>query len=126
MKRFWIGFLFLVLLLAFGIWQTVEISGIHTDLSNTLSDAALAARRQDWVAADTLSQNAQDQWDQYRHLTASFADHEPLEEAERLFVELQICKDLSLEENYAVVCSHLSQICKAIAESFHISWWNVL
>lgn len=126
MKRLWLGVSFLALLLVFGIWQTVSISGIHSGLSQTLSDAALAARRQDWVAADTLSQNAQDQWEQYRHLTASFADHEPLEEAEQLFAELQLCKALSLEENYAVVCSNLSQICKAIAESFQISWWNVL
>ena len=123
MKRLWLGVAFL--LLAFGIWQTAEVSGIHNDLSQTLSDAALAAQQENWYDADTLSENAQTQWDRYRHLTASFADHEPLEEAEQLFAELQICKELSLEENYAVVCSHLSQICKAIAESFQISWWNV-
>lgn len=126
MKRFWLGVAFLFLLLTFGVWQMVGLSHIHKNLSQTLSNAALAARQQDWHAADTLSQNAQDQWEQYRHLTASFADHEPLEEAEQLFAELQICKELSLEENYAVVCSDLSQICKAIAESFQISWWNVL
>jgi len=126
MKRLWLGVSFLVLLLVFGIWQTVSISRIHSGLSQTLSDAALAARRQDWAAADTLSQNAQDQWERYRRITASFADHEPLEETEQLFAELQLCKELSLEENYAVVCSKLSQICKAIAESFQISWWNVL
>ena len=126
MKRLWLGVAFLTLLLIFGIWQTVEISKIHSDLSKTLSDAALAARIRDWDTADTLSEAAQTQWDRYRKLTASFADHEPLEEAEQLFAELQICKGLSLEENYAVVCSDLSQICKAIGESFQISWWNVL
>ncbi len=126
MKRLWLGVAFLILLLGFGIWQTVGLSGIHDDLSQTLSDAATAASRQDWARADTLSQNAQDQWTRYRHLTASFADHEPLEEAEQLFAELALCKGLALDENYAVVCSDLSQICKAIAESFQISWWNVL
>ena len=126
MKRLWLGVSFLVLLLAFGIWQTVGVSGIHGDLSQTLSDAALAASLQDWETANNLTENAQTQWDRDRHLTASFADHQPLEEAEQLFAELQICKELSLEENYAVVCSNLSQICKAIGESFQISWWNVL
>ncbi len=126
MKRLWLGVTFLILLLTLGIWQMVGLSGIHSTLSDTLSEAALAAQRQDWETADALSQNAQRKWEQYRRLTASFADHEPLEEAEQLFDELQVCKGLSLEENYAVVCSNLSQICKAIAESFQISWWNVL
>ena len=126
MKRLWLGVAFLALLLAGGIWQTVGLSHIHNALSETLSDAALAARQQDWEVADSLSGNAQDQWKRSRRITASFADHEPLEELERLFAELQVCKGLSLEENYAVVCSNLSQICKAIAESFQISWWNVL
>ena len=126
MKRLWLGIAFLVLLLAFGIWQTVGLSHIHKNLSQTLSDAAVAAQQENWDTADALSENAQTQWNRYRHLTASFADHEPLEEAEQLFAELRICKELSLEENYAVVCSDLSQICKAIAESFQISWWNVL
>lgn len=126
MKRLWLGVAFLILLLASGIWQMAGLSHIHSRLSQTLSDAALAAQQENWNTADTLSQNAQSQWEQYRHITASFADHEPLEEAEQLFAELQLCKALSLEENYAVVCSNLSHICKAIAESFQISWWNVL
>ena len=126
MKRLWFGVTFLILLLAFGIWQMVGLSSVHNALSVTLSEAALAAQRQDWETADALSEDAQQQWEQYRRLTASFADHEPLEELEQLFSELQICKGLSLDENYAVVCSNLSQICKAISESFRISWWNVL
>ena len=126
MKRLWLGVSFLIVLLIFGIWQTLGLFSIHNTLSDTLSDAALAAQQQDWETADALSQAAHEKWEQYRHLTASFADHEPMEEAEQLFAELQICKGLSLEENYAVVCSNLSQICKAIAESFQISWWNVL
>ena len=126
MKRLWLGVVFLSLLLFFGIWQAAGLSNIHSDLSHTLADAALAAERRDWDSADILSQQARAQWERYRKLTASFADHEPLEEAEQLFAELQLCKALSLEENYAVVCSELSQLCKAIGESFQISWWNVL
>ena len=126
MKRLWLGVAFLTLFLILGIWQTAGLSKIHNDLSKTLSDAATAARLRDWKTADVLSDAAQTQWDRFRKLIASFADHEPLEEAERLFAELQLCKSLSLEENYAIVCSNLSQICKAIGESFQISWWNVL
>ena len=126
MKRFWFGIAFLILLLGLGIWQTAGLSGIHRSLSQTLADAALAAQMQDWETADALSEKAKQQWDRCRNLTASFADHEPMEEAEQLFAELGICKTFSLGENYAVVCSDLSQICKAISESFQISWWNVL
>ena len=126
MKRLWLGVIFLSLLLIFGIWQTVCLNRIHGDLSDALSNAAVAAKKRDWDTADALSQYARSQWDRYRKLTASFADHEPLEEAERLFAELQLCKALLLEENYAVVCSDLSQICRSIGESFQISWWNVL
>ncbi len=126
MKRLWIGITFLSVLLAGGIWQSFGIAGIHQELSRSLSQAADAARQQNWAKADALSEAAEEKWDRCRNLTAAFADHEPLEELEKLFAELQLCRQLSLEDNYAVVCSDLSQICKAIAESFQISWWNVL
>ena len=126
MKRLWIGIVFLILLLVGGILLTLVLSDIHSTLADDLSAASRAAQQQDWETADALIDSAQRLWEQYRHITAAFADHEPLEELEQLFAELQVCKALSLEENYAVVCSHLSEICSAIADSFRIHWWNVL
>lgn len=126
MKRLWFGVILLGLLLAGGIWMTAALSGIHSDLSGTLSAASVAAQQENWESANALTDSARRVWERYRHITAAFADHEPLEELEQLFAELQICRQLSLEENYALVCSDLSRICAAIAESFQINWWNVL
>ncbi len=126
MKRLWIGVILLAVLLAGALLQSLGLAAVHEDLSETLEKASVAARRRDWGTAYALDAQARQQWGRCRHITAAFADHEPLEELEALLEELQICKELSLEENYAVVCSQLSQICKAISESFAIAWWNVL
>lgn len=126
MKRLWIGIVLLVLLLAGSIWLTAKFSAMHNNLSETLSAASHAAQQQDWETAFALSDGAKKDWDKHRHLTAAFADHEPLEDLERLFDELEICETLSLHEEYAMVCSHLSRICAAIAESFRLTWWNLL
>ncbi len=126
MKRFVIGLVLLGVLLAGSILQSVGISRVHQSLSQALEQASLAAREHNWSTAFELDAQAWESWKKWRHVTAAFADHEPLEELEQLFSQLMLCKVLGLEENYAVICSDLSHICKAISESFQISWWNVL
>ncbi len=126
MKRFWIGVVLLIGLLAGGIWLSTGLSDIHENLSWQLAQASAAAAQGDWERANGYLSQAGQNWQRYRPVTAAFTDHAPLEELERLFAQAEICRSLSLEADCAYVCSSLSQICKAIAESMELPWWNML
>lgn len=126
MKRLWIGVVLMTTLLVGGIWLSLALSGAHEDLSRQLSAASDAALGQNWEKADAHMSLAEADWQRYRAFTAAFTDHEPLEEIDRLFAQVEICRSLSLEVDYSYVCSSLSQICSAIAESMKLPWWNLL
>ena len=126
MKRLWIGVAFLLVLLAGGIWMTLGLSGVQDALYRELSAASDAAAAQDWDQAVALADSARATWEQYRRITAAFADHEPLEQMDSLFADLDVCQTLSLQVNFAGICSQLAQLANAIGESFQITWWNVL
>lgn len=126
MKRLWIGVAVLLVMLAGGVALTFGFSGLHEHLSEELAAASAAAQRSDWEQAIALADSAREDWETYRHLAASFTDHEPLEKLDSLFAELAVCRTLSLQAQYAVVCTNLSELCSAIAESHALNWWNFL
>lgn len=126
MKRLWVGVVVLFLLLAGGIALAVSLSGLHTDISRNLENAALAAQKGDWQQARELAENADKTWSRYRHFSASFTDHEPLEQMDNLFAQLKVFETIPSPADYAALCTHLAQLSDAIAESHTLTWWNLL
>lgn len=126
MKRLWIGITFLVILFASGIALSLGMVSLHNRISSHLSAASLSALAQDWDTALQLSDAAGKDWDKYRHITAAFTDHEPIEEMDDLFLQLSIYRNPLRATEYAAVCSHLSQLSSTIAESHSLTWWNLL
>ncbi len=126
MKRLYIGIGILIFLLAGGIGLSAGISAVHTELSEKLEGACIAVQKEDWDTAVTLADTAKTQWETYRHFVASFVDHEPLEQMDSLFSELEIYRNQQLPTDYAAVCTHLSHLAQAIGESHALKWWNLL
>ena len=126
MKRFWLGVGILAVLLAAGISLTVGIAGVHNKLSKDLDGASEAVQRGDWDTAIHLAESAKAQWNRCRRFVASFVDHEPLEQMDSLFSELEIYRQQQLPTDYAAVCTHLSHLSEAIGESHALTWWNLL
>lgn len=126
MKRLWIGIAILVVLLGLSTGMSLALSGIHRELARELDEACRAAVAQDWVAADTHTAAAGEQWQKYRRFCASFTEHTPLEQMDSLFAQLNVCRKLVLPEDYALICSQLAQLARAIGESHGFTWWNFL
>ncbi len=126
MKRLWVGVLILFLLLGAGIGITVFADHVHTGISDTLGQAADAALAGDWDAAAALTAAAKNRWDTYRNITASIADHEPMEEIDSLFSQLEIYEKARQSISFSACCESLCVFTKAVGESQSISWWSLL
>ena len=126
MKRLWIGVGILLFFLAAGIAVTVCFHHIHTPIQQTLEDASQKALAGQWEEAVALSQNARQRWERFRHFVAATADHEPLEEMDDLFSQLEICRAQRWEAEFAVLCARLAQMAAAMEESHAFAWWTLL
>ena len=126
MKRLWIGVAVLILLLAGGIALALGLTGMHTGISWDLAAASLAARKGDLQQAQELVEKASQTWDQFRHISASFTDHEPLEQMDNLFAQLEVFDTIPSPADYAALCTHLAELSLAVAESHTLTWWNLL
>lgn len=126
MKRLWVGVLILLLLLGAGIGITVFADHVHTGISDTLGQAADAALAGDWNTATELSAAARNRWTTYRNITASIADHEPMEEIDSLFSQLEVYETTRQALSFSACCEALCVFTKAIGESQSVSWWSLL
>lgn len=126
MKRLWIGIFFLVALLLGTIAGSLAMDAIHDPISNQLREASDAAQAQDWARADTLTQQAHARWSHYWALTASFADHNPMDDIDALFAELEVYRAQREAVHFAATCAHLSELSRAMEESHNLSLWNLL
>ena len=126
MKRcyFGIGLLAVLLLLSLGAsWVTDRC---HSPVSRQMREAAEYAMAEDWDQVLRCTQQARSRWVRYRKLTASLADHEPMEEIEGLFGELEIWLQARDAQHCATVCARISGAADAMADAHALTWWNVL
>ena len=124
MTRFWLGVGILVSLLFSGLVLGVQMTGLNEDLSQQLSQAAGKALEENWEEAAGLSKQAFRQWKKHRRFAASLTDHEPLEEMDRMFDQLQIYEARRMTTEYAALCKLLSRQTEAMGEEHRLTWWN--
>lgn len=126
MKRLWIGIVILALLLGSGIGTTVFALRTHSNISQTLQQASEAALRGKWQDAKRLSSDAKTTWESFRKVTASIADHEPMEEIDDLFAQMEIYLLTRQQIPFAACCASLEILTDAIGEAHAVNWWNLL
>ena len=126
MKRFWIGISVLAVLLASGSTVSFFMEHCHRPISSELAQAAQAAQSDRLDAAAELAQSAHAQWLHCRDFTAAFADHTVLEEIDALFAEIDVYAATGDSIAFSAACAHLSELAKAVAESHHPKWQNLL
>ena len=126
MKRLYIGIGLLLFFLIAGILLTFCFCRIHAPLAETMEEASRQALNGNWENAISLAQSARERWETYRNFTAAVADHEPLEEMDMLFSQLDIYAKLRLSVEFADICTRLSQMAAAMEESQAFTWWTLL
>ena len=126
MKRLWIGITILFLLLAVGIGTTVFATRTQKEISQTLAQASEAALEGKWQEAAILSQNAKMEWERCRKATAAISDHEPMEEIDDPFSQMEVYLATNQPLPFSICCASLSVLTEAIGEAHAINWWSLL
>lgn len=126
MKHLHLGVALLAAMLFLGIVTAIKMDRIHEPISQDLAQASQAALEDRWEEADRLWKRAVGRWRGNWPLTASVADHEPMEEIDGLFAELRIYAKQREAEHFAACCANLSTLTKAMGEAHAINWWNLL
>lgn len=123
MKRIWIGLGLMGLLLGLGLLTARRMERVQTAVSHRL---ALAAQATQWEEATALSREAEAQWQQHRRFTAALANHNDMDEVDRLFAQLEVYRRRGDTLSHAGTCAYLSEAVTAIKEVHRFRWWNLL
>lgn len=126
MKRSWIGFFLLLVILAVSIGVTWSMTYIHEVVSQDLRQAAHYAGAGDWTNAHTYCDKAVQAWEKWAHFRACFADHSPVEEIDASLAELEVYLFAREEVVFMASCMETARKIDAVGEAHGLVWWNFL
>lgn len=116
-----LGFLLVACLLAQN-----RMAAAHSPTAKLVEKAGQLALAEDWEGAETAFRQAAQRWQDCRSLTASLADHTPMEDVEGLFAQLEIFAEQQETTQFAALCRELAGRVEAMADAHVMSLWNVL
>jgi len=125
-KRFLIGSALLVALLLGGILATIVLSNRFEPMEDQLRQSAREALEENWQQAQSLSRQVQQQWHLCWPFTAVFSEHDPMEQIDALFAQLEIYGQEKLPVPFATLCARLAQELSDLGEDHIFTWWNIL
>lgn len=126
MKRSWIGFFLLILLLGASILSAKLMVKFHEPVAETLQQAARYAMEGSWEEADDLFRKAQTGWKQREQIRSCFADHTPVEEIDAEFALLNVWCTARETISFSGGCFQLARQVAAVGEAHKPVWWNLL
>ena len=125
MKRSWIGFVLLLILLLGSLLVTKTMVDIHEPIESKLLQSAEAAMDGDWNRAEELFYHAEADWKDSAHFRGCFADHNPAEEIDAAFSLLQVTCAAKDSVAFAGGCRSLARQVAAVGEAHELVWWNL-
>lgn len=125
MKRSWIGFALLIVLLLGSLLVTKVMADIHGPIESKLLQSAEAAMEGDWNQAEALFSHAEGDWRDKAHFRGCFADHNPVEEIDAAFLMLQVTCAARDSVAFAGGCRSLARQVAAVGEAHELVWWNL-
>ena len=126
MKRIWIGIVLLGLLLIGGIGTGEFMEQAHDPVARDVRQAGEVVLRDQWELAQALVKRAQDRWEEKWPVTAAIADHEPMDEIDALFAQLETSGQTRDSAAYSAICSHLGSLLEALSQGHRCKWWNLM
>ena len=125
-RRFILGITILVLVLALTIGTAFGMKAIHAPGEAILTEAAKLTLAGEFRQAVPLAEQAYQRWQKYRSITAAFADHNPMDDTERLFREMLVYAETGEAPHFAACCTQLSAMLRAMYETHGFSLKNIL
>ena len=125
-RRFYWGVVLLAVLLSLGIGSWLGMKAIHEPSEKELLQAAQLGLSGNLEQAIPLAERSYQRWQRYRCVTASVADHAPMDDTENLFAEVRVYAAAGEEEHFAACCQQLSNMTKAMYDAHCFTLWNLL
>ena len=126
MGRGWLGAGLLVLCLVLGIVLSVAADKTCLPAEELLEQAAEKTLSGDFAGGIALGMEARDRWQEKWNVIAAVADHEPMDEVDALFAEMEIYARSGEKPHFAACCKELSRRVRSFADVHRFTWWNVL
>ena len=126
MKRSWIGFGMLLLLLLGSFLSSRAMVRLHEPIEGDLQQSAKSAMEGDWHRAESFFRQAQESWEKTEHFRTCFADHTPVEEIDGEFELLKVYCTSREAISFAGGCMALARQVAAVGEAHELVWWNLL
>ena len=126
MKRIWIGIALLTCLLMGGLWISGFMKDAHDPVAQDIRHAGSMAQKNQWNAAQAFAERGRDRWEQKWPVTAAIADHEPMDEIDALFAQLETYGKTRDPGAYSALCGHLGSLLEALSQGHRCKWWNLM
>ena len=126
MKRIWIGIALLTLLLGAGAGISGFMGRVHLPVAQDLHRAGELAMEEQWGPAQAFANRGQTQWQKKWPVIAAIADHEPMDEIDALFAQLEVYAKEEDALLYSAACAHLASLLEALGQSHSFTWWNLM
>ena len=125
MKRIWFGVGLLVFLLLLGFGSSTLMERFHQQQATQLELAANHAMSGNWDAADAALTKARDSWEENSFLIAALTDHEPMEQIDGFFAELDVSVRLQDALSFSSGCKYLASQMTSLGRSHRLSFENL-
>ena len=125
-KHFWFGTALLAGLLALSLAITGFMCAIHRPTQHFLEQACQAALQDKPAQAQSFAAQAEARWQRFHNLSAAVADHDPLEEVDRLFAQLSVYAQSDEWTEFTACCAQLCRQVQAMIQAHTPTWWNLL
>ena len=124
MKRIWFGAGLLIALLILGICSSIVLERTQPAQAETLNRAARLAADGDWAAARTLSEEARIRWDRQHFLISALCSHEPMDQIDGLFAQLEVFSDARSAVSFSSTCVYLASQIESLGKSHSLNLHN--
>ena len=124
MKRLWIGIGLLTVILVVGILVPEIMDACHEPVAEDLEQAAEFALADRWGEAVNLFHRAEEKWEEKKPVTASFAEHEPMDDIDGMFAQLEVYAAAGDAVSFSGTCVCLARYLDAIGDYHDLKLWN--
>ena len=125
MKRIWFGGALLIVLLILGLCSGALMERTHLVQAEELDRAARLALSDRWDGAEAAFLKARDSWASSVPLVAALTDHEPMDEIEGFFGELEVFLRLKDASSFSASCLYLARQLEALGKSHSLNLQNL-
>ena len=92
--------------------------------SDKLHRAAALAADGDWAAARAHTADVRQQWERKRFLTAALCSHEPMDQIDGLFAQLEVFSEARSAVSFGSTCVYLACQLDALRQSHSLSLYS--